>query len=442
MRATSIAAVSRMSWLVAPQWTYRPASSPTARVSARTSGSTGFPAARPCVGELSGIEARRRGTPRRSPRPPRRESPRRLASAAASARSASSIACSQARRRPPRGTRRGTKSRSNTSDREERPSRPRPGGGCRTRDRARPARDQRRTASRDRGEDGILGVRVLVREVHPRQHGFSSPRANTSTIRCGACAPPGDAARACGSRTRSGPSASHPDAAPAEVGAVAPVLVGLPDLDHRVRHRLALAVEHAPGQTHGAGLPGDELVRAARRAGRSRRTARRSATASLDRAHVSSGVASARRARCRSGSRAPTPARSSRGRSAQTAARAPSGRARSGRSGRSANSGSPGKYICVTSRLRERAAEEREVDVRRPPRVRVVAPRIRARLDRDEAVAAVVVGQAAAGAGEVRVERRRVLVDVVVVAAGRVRLPDLDERAADRVGRPRRARGR
>ena len=103
------------------------------------------------------------------------------------------------------------------------------------------------------------------------------------------------------------------------------------------------------------------------------------------------------------------------------------------------NSGSPGKYICVTSRSRERAAEHREVDVRRPPGVLVVPPRVGAGLDRDEAVAALVVGEAAAGAGEVRVERRRVLVDLVPVAAGGVRLPDLDERVPGSAGRRRRA---
>ena len=62
----------------------------------------------------------------------------------------------------------------------------------------------------------------------------------------------------------------------------------------------------------------------------------------------------------------------------------------------------------------------------------MVAPWVRAGLDRDEAVAALVVGEAAAGAGEVRVERRGVLVDLVPVAAGRVRLPDLDQRVAHR----------
>src|SRR5205823_5857814 len=77
-------------------------------------------------------------------------------------------------------------------------------------------------------------------------------------------------------------------------------------------------------------------------------------------------------------------------------------------------------------------AEEREVDVLRPPRVRVVLPRIRAGLDRDEAISSLRVGQAAAGAGEVGVERRRMPVDLVRVPARRVRLPDLDERVRDR----------
>ena len=53
-------------------------------------------------------------------------------------------------------------------------------------------------------------------------------------------------------------------------------------------------------------------------------------------------------------------------------------------------------------------------------------------LDRGEPVAAVVVGQAAADAGEVRVDRRRVLVALVDVAARGVGLPDLDELAAHR----------
>ena len=65
--------------------------------------------------------------------------------------------------------------------------------------------------------------------------------------------------------------------------------------------------------------------------------------------------------------------------------------------------------------------------MRGSPGVVVVAPGIGAGLDRRERVAAVLVGQAAAHAGEVRVEGRGVLVALVHVAAGRVGLPDLDQ---------------
>ena len=65
----------------------------------------------------------------------------------------------------------------------------------------------------------------------------------------------------------------------------------------------------------------------------------------------------------------------------------------------------------------------------------MVAPRIRAGLDRDEAVAAVGAGEAAPGAGEVRVERRRMLVDLVPVAARR-RSPARPRRARCAIGRP------
>ena len=61
----------------------------------------------------------------------------------------------------------------------------------------------------------------------------------------------------------------------------------------------------------------------------------------------------------------------------------------------------------------------------------VVPPRVGAGLDRDEAVAAVRPGQCPACAGEVRVERRGMPVAVVRVAAGRVRLPDLEQRVRD-----------
>ena len=81
---------------------------------------------------------------------------------------------------------------------------------------------------------------------------------------------------------------------------------------------------------------------------------------------------------------------------------------------------------------RERRPEQGEVDVRRPPRVGVVAPRVRAWLDRDEPVDALLIGEAAAGAGEVGIQGGRVVVDGVDVSPRRVRLPDLDQRVPHR----------
>src|SRR5580704_3710517 len=83
--------------------------------------------------------------------------------------------------------------------------------------------------------------------------------------------------------------------------------------------------------------------------------------------------------------------------------------------------------------LGERAAEQREVDMGRPPGVVVIAPRVRPGPDRRERVAALVVGDAPSGPGEVRIERRRPPIPPVHVSPGGVRLPDLDERPAQRV---------
>ena len=67
----------------------------------------------------------------------------------------------------------------------------------------------------------------------------------------------------------------------------------------------------------------------------------------------------------------------------------------------------------------------------RAPGVQVVLPRVGAGLDGGEAVGAVGAGDAAADAGEVGVQRCRVLVPLVDVAAGGVRLPDLHQLAGD-----------
>jgi hypothetical protein len=60
-----------------------------------------------------------------------------------------------------------------------------------------------------------------------------------------------------------------------------------------------------------------------------------------------------------------------------------------------------------------------------PPGVSVIRPRIGAWSDRQEPVAAVLVGEDPSGTTEIGIERRVVLVRRMVVAPGRVGLPDL-----------------
>ena len=68
------------------------------------------------------------------------------------------------------------------------------------------------------------------------------------------------------------------------------------------------------------------------------------------------------------------------------------------------------------------------MDVVRPPCVLVIRPGIGAGTDGQHLVAAVGVGEDPSGAGEIRIERRVVLVRRVVVAAGGVGLPDFYHR--------------
>ena len=84
--------------------------------------------------------------------------------------------------------------------------------------------------------------------------------------------------------------------------------------------------------------------------------------------------------------------------------------------------------------LHRRVAQQREVDVLRAPRELVILPRVRAGLHGDEPVPALGVGEGAADAVEVGIERRVVVVARVVIAPRGVRLPDLDQRVADRTG--------
>src|SRR5260370_41454009 len=73
------------------------------------------------------------------------------------------------------------------------------------------------------------------------------------------------------------------------------------------------------------------------------------------------------------------------------------------------------------------------MDVRGAPGVLVVPQWISAGFDSDEPVPPLPIGQAAAGAGEVRVERRGVVVYRVDIPPGGVGLPYLHQRVSHRV---------
>jgi hypothetical protein len=81
---------------------------------------------------------------------------------------------------------------------------------------------------------------------------------------------------------------------------------------------------------------------------------------------------------------------------------------------------------------REAGSEHAEMDMRRAPRIRRVAPGIGAGLDRHEAIGAVRAGHDLPGPGEIRVERRVVLIDRMVIAPGRVALPQFKQRPRHR----------
>src|SRR5262249_47324602 len=80
----------------------------------------------------------------------------------------------------------------------------------------------------------------------------------------------------------------------------------------------------------------------------------------------------------------------------------------------------------------ERVAEHREVDVVRPPRVVVIAPRMGARFHRDETIVTLLVADRPPSSGKVRIERPRMMADIVDVAPAAIRLPYLDERVGNR----------
>ncbi len=68
------------------------------------------------------------------------------------------------------------------------------------------------------------------------------------------------------------------------------------------------------------------------------------------------------------------------------------------------------------------------MDVRRPPAIDVVAPRIGPRLHRAEIVVARLIGQRAAAAAEIGIDRREIGVLLVPVATAGIGLPELHQR--------------
>jgi hypothetical protein len=78
--------------------------------------------------------------------------------------------------------------------------------------------------------------------------------------------------------------------------------------------------------------------------------------------------------------------------------------------------------------LTEGMAEDREMDMHRPPVIRAIGPRIGAGADRHELVTAVFVRQRAPAPAEIRVERGEIGVLHVAIPPACIGLPDLDQR--------------
>ena len=237
---------------------------------------------------------------------------------------------------------------------------------------------------------------------------FSRPRAKTPTTRCGAWSRPS------GMGTRPGltvvnsnqPSSTVPQrpkpAEPVLERHVVPVVGGvrvpprrvrLPDLDHAVGHGIAVPVHELPPDPDRPRIVvRDErrphlLVEEADGEVRPDRLRRRQPERLSHRAAPRAASPPGRRRRCRSGSREPTSG------SVRSSSKSQIRRSRACSSGielkigSNGKSGSPGKYICVTSRSGKARPKTEMWMCAGPPGVRVVLPRVRARLDRHEAVA-------------------------------------------------------
>ena len=89
--------------------------------------------------------------------------------------------------------------------------------------------------------------------------------------------------------------------------------------------------------------------------------------------------------------------------------------------------------VHLRDQARENAgAKEREMNMRRPPCVVVIAPGIGPGLDGLEPVITVFVGDGTALASEIRIERGIIGVNFVAVASRSIGLPDFHQRASNR----------
>src|SRR5471030_297854 len=79
----------------------------------------------------------------------------------------------------------------------------------------------------------------------------------------------------------------------------------------------------------------------------------------------------------------------------------------------------------------ERRPKQRKMNMRRPPRVVVIAPGIGAGLDRHEAIVAAAIRHRPARAQEIGIERRLMIVRRMPVTARAVRLPHFHQRVRD-----------
>src|SRR5579864_2438406 len=83
-------------------------------------------------------------------------------------------------------------------------------------------------------------------------------------------------------------------------------------------------------------------------------------------------------------------------------------------------------HLCDQARSKG-ISKKRKMNVGRTPCILMVLPGIGARFDGNEAIAPTLISKGAAGAGKVRIQRRRMVIAIVAVAAGGIGLPNFNQ---------------